>query len=91
MDELDLEFHRLITEMANSKFLEQIAVMLHHELEQFLRSVPHTKGGVKYHRVVAEAIHEHDSSEALMNFRSLSSPRKFYMQFMERVTINVVL
>lgn len=71
MDELDLEFHRLITEMANSKFLEQIAVMLHHELEQFLRSVPHTKGGVKYHRVVAEAIHAHNSQRSFDEFQKL--------------------
>lgn len=60
VDELDLKYHRLIIEMANSKFLERVAGMLHHELEQFLRSVPHTREGVKFHRAVAEAIRSRD-------------------------------
>ncbi len=68
VDDLDLKYHRLIIEMANSKFLEQVEGMLHHELEQFLRSVPHTKEGVKFHRAVAEAIRARDpqgSSDAI--------------------------
>ena len=56
MDDLDLAFHRKIAEMAGNDFLQQVADMLLHTLEQYIRSVPHTPEGLRLHKAIVEEI-----------------------------------
>jgi GntR family transcriptional repressor for pyruvate dehydrogenase complex len=82
IDELDLDFHRKIAEMAGNNFLQQVAEMLLHTLEQFLRSVPHTPEGLRLHKAIAEAIRMRKpqaSSEAVRKLMETTETR--YMSY----------
>lgn len=82
MDELDLAFHRKIAEMAGNDFLQQVADMLLHTLEQFMRSVPHTPEGLRLHKAIAEQLRLHKPQASFDAVRKLiESTEARYMSF----------
>ncbi len=82
MDNLDLAFHRKIAEMAGNEFLQQVADMLMHTLEQFLRNVPHTPEGLRLHKAIAEEIRLHKPQASFDAVRKLiETTEARYMTF----------
>jgi len=76
--DLDLEFHAIIAEMANNKFLAQINETLFRVLDKLFRILPLTREGWKLHQAVAEAIRDQlpfDASEAMRTLIEASSAR----------------
>jgi GntR family transcriptional repressor for pyruvate dehydrogenase complex len=67
-DDLDVNFHRLIVEMADNEFMSQIWDSLLVPIEQLLRSIPHTPEGWSLHKKAALAIrsrHPINSAKAM--------------------------
>ncbi len=76
--DLDLEFHGIIAEMANNKFLAEINETLFKVLDKLFRILPLTREGWKLHLAVAEAIRDQlpfDASEAMRTLIEASSAR----------------
>jgi DNA-binding FadR family transcriptional regulator len=82
--DLDLDFHRLISEMANNQFLAQINVALFNVLDKLFRVLPLTKEGWRLHFSVAEAIRDRspfNASEAMRTLIEASSAK--YLPYMK--------
>ena len=82
--DLDLDFHRLIAEMAGNKFLAQINDSLFKILDKLFRILPLTREGWQLHQKVAEAIRDRsplDASEAMRTLIEASSAR--YLPYMK--------
>ena len=82
--DLDLDFHRLISMMANNQFLMQINVSLFKVLDKLFRILPLTKEGWRLHFAVAEAIRDRspfEASEAMRTLIEASSAR--YLPYMK--------
>ena len=71
IDDLDISFHVLVAEMANSEFLKQVDVPLYHALEHLLRNIHHTEDGLNRHIKVAEAIRDRDPEKSYAVMRVL--------------------
>jgi len=84
--DLDLSFHRLVSEMANNLFLAQINVSLFKVLDKLFRILPLTKEGWRLHFAVAEAIRDRAPFKASEMMRTLieASSAKYlpYMKMM---------
>jgi len=86
--DLDLNFHRLIAEMANNEFLAHINDSLFKVLDKLFRIFPLTKEGWRLHMSVAEAISSRsplDSSEAMRTLIEASTAR--YLPYMKMATV----
>jgi len=82
--DLDLNFHRLISEMASNQFLLQINETLYKVLEKLFRILSLTKEGWRLHFAVAEAIRDRspfEASEAMRTLIEASSAR--YLPYMK--------
>ena len=83
--DLDLEFHKLITEMVDNKFLEQVDGTLFKALDDLFRILPLTREGWKLHYAVAEAIRTRDAfaaSEAMRTLIEASAAK--YLPYMKK-------
>ncbi len=82
--DLDLSFHRLVSEMANNQFLEQINDAIFKVLDMLFRILPLTKEGWKLHFAVAKAIRDRApfiASEAMRTLIEASSAK--YLPYMK--------
>jgi GntR family transcriptional repressor for pyruvate dehydrogenase complex len=70
-EDLDLAFHRRISEMAGNIFLKQVWDMLHHVMEQYVRIIPHTLEGHRLHVKIAEAIRDRHPDASAQAVRKL--------------------
>jgi len=87
--DLDLNFHQLISEIANNGFLAQINDTLFKVLDKLFRIFPLTKEGWRLHMAVAEAIRDRspfDASEAMRTLIEASSAR--YLPYMKMATVD---
>ena len=84
--DLDLNFHQLISEMANNEFLAQVNDSIFKILDKLFRIFPLTKEGWQLHLAVAEAIRNRsalDASEAMRTLIQASAAR--YLPYMKKV------
>ncbi|MDO9545776.1 MAG: FadR/GntR family transcriptional regulator [Pelolinea sp.] len=86
--DLDLDFHRLISEMANNQFLSQINGSIFKVLDSLFRILPLTKEGWHLHAAVAEEIKKRSplgASEAMRTLIEASSAR--YLPYMKKAAV----
>lgn len=90
LHDLDLNFHRLIAEMANNGFLAQINDSLFKVLDKLFRIFPLTKEGWQLHMAVAESIRDRSplgASEAMRTLIEASSAR--YLPYMKMASADL--
>jgi len=69
--QLDLAFHKIIAEIANNDFLQQIVGSLFEALDEVLQIIPQTMEGWRWHYNVAVEIRNHDAMKASEAMRTL--------------------
>jgi len=82
-DELDVTFHRLVSQMSNSDILQYLGSTLFGTLEQFIRAVPHTPQGWQRHADVCAAISEQDPDRSQEAMQTLIDASATYIQFIQ--------
>ncbi|MCL5075691.1 MAG: FCD domain-containing protein, partial [Chloroflexi bacterium] len=79
-EEADIRFHLALASAADNPLLLRFAQILRSALETFIKAVPHTAAGFKYHREVLEAIRKHNPSKAEAAMRRLLSVTEIHLQ-----------
>jgi GntR family transcriptional repressor for pyruvate dehydrogenase complex len=81
-EELDVTFHKLVSEMSDSSILHYLGSTLFDTLEQFIRAVPHTPQGYQSHAEVWAAIQDQDPARSQEAMQSLIDASATYIQFL---------
>lgn len=82
-EELDVAFHRLVSEMSGSNILQYLSGTLFETLEEFIQVIPHTPQGWQRHADVWAAIRDRKPDQSQLAMHALVDATASYIHFIK--------